>query len=128
MERLKDSIESWLEVAQARLENGGIKAGDLEQLKQLVAGSQARQHLLYLHVKGPSISAPVIGMAEHKPTADGKDRIQTREDWPYNSVHEAILDGWYVIHFPQQMAPFDDRELDYVGYEFVLQKTEEVIS
>jgi hypothetical protein len=32
-----------------------------------------------------------------------------------------------VIHFPQQMAPFDDRELDYAGYEFILQKIEEVI-
>jgi hypothetical protein len=25
------------------------------------------------------------------------------------------------------MAPYDDRELSYVGYEFVLQKLEEVV-
>ncbi|MBZ0292575.1 MAG: hypothetical protein K8L99_08395 [Anaerolineae bacterium] len=128
MERLKDKIESWLAVAQSRLEDGGVTTSDLEQLKQMVAGAQAKQHLLYLHVKSPSIYSPVIGMAEHKPTPDGQDRIHTRQDWPYNNVHDAIVDGWYVIHFPQQMVPFDDRELDYVGYEFVLQKTEEVIS
>lgn len=128
MEQLKDKVESWLAAAQARLENGGVTRSDLEQLKQVVSGAQARQRLLYLHVKSPSIYSPVIGMAEHGPSAEGKDRIRTREDWPYNNVHDAIIDGWHVIHFPQQMAPFDDRELDYVGYEFILQKIEEVSS
>ncbi|MNG40264.1 hypothetical protein D3C84_1287670 [compost metagenome] len=65
-------------------------------------------------------------MAEHEPIAGFKDTIRTRTNWPYNTVQEAMIDGWQVIHFPQQMAPFDDRELDYAGYEFVLQKIEEV--
>ena len=40
-------------------------------------------------------------------------------------MHDAVLDGWQVVHFPQQLAPFDDREIDVLGYEFVLQKLEE---
>jgi len=31
------------------------------------------------------------------------------------------------LGFPNLMAPYDDRELSYVGYEFVLQKMEEVV-
>jgi len=30
-----------------------------------------------------------------------------------------------VIQFPDQRAPFDDREIDILGYEFILQKLEE---
>ena len=32
------------------------------------------------------------------------------------------LDGWQVIQFPNQLAPFDDREIDILGYEFILQQ------
>ena len=33
--------------------------------------------------------------------------------------------GWRVVHFPQQRAPFDDREIDVLGQEFILEKLEE---
>ena len=44
---------------------------------------------------------------------------------PYLNVHDAIVDGWRVVHFPQQRAPFDDREIDVLGQEFILEKLEE---
>ena len=47
-------------------------------------------------------------------------------EWPYRTVHEAIVDGWQVVQFPHLQAPFDDRDLDVVGYEFILQKMEVV--
>ena len=47
-----------------------------------------------------------------------------QKDPTYQTVHEAIMDGWEVIHFPDQQAPFDDREIDVLGYEFILQKKE----
>ena len=46
------------------------------------------------------------------------------EEWPYASVHDAILDGWQVVQFPYQQAVYDDREIDVIGYEFILQQME----
>jgi hypothetical protein len=87
---------------------------------------QLRQRLLYLHAATPSIRSRVIGMALHEPVPGSVTEIAPEEqEWSYGTVHDAILDGWQVIHFPQQLAPFDDREIDVLGYEFVLQKLEE---
>jgi hypothetical protein len=127
MDTLKTHIEAWLKTAEAQRSNGGVTEADLDALRRLVRQAVPRQRLLYLHARGPSIYAPVIGMAEHEPVAGYEDTIRTREAWPYNTVHEAIVDGWQVVQFPVQMTPFDDRELDYVGYEFILHKIEDVI-
>jgi phytanoyl-CoA dioxygenase PhyH len=88
-------------------------------------GKVTRQRLLYLHAATPSIRSRVIGMALHEPVAGSITEISPDpQEWPYGTVHDAVLDGWQVIHFPQQLAPFDDREIDILGYEFVLQKLE----
>lgn len=127
MTTLRTAVEAWLDKAQEHLANGGIRSADLDDLRQSLQRATPRQRLLYLHARGPSVYAPIIGMAEHEPIAGKKDTIRTRENWPYETVHDAVIDGWRVIHFPQQMAPFDDRELNYVGFEFVLEKTEDFI-
>jgi hypothetical protein len=124
MTLLQQTIADWLDQANAKLSNGGVAATDLAQLRQLVQSATPRQRLLYLHTRAPSIDAAVIGMAQHEPVAGQKDTLRTRSNWPYATVHEAIVDGWQVIHFPQLRAPYDDRELDYIGFEFILQKME----
>jgi hypothetical protein len=87
-----------------------------------------RQRLLYLHAATPSVRSPVIGMALHEPVPGSVTQITTEgQEWPYATVHDAILDGWQVIQFPEQRAPFDDREIDILGYEFILQKLEEYL-
>ena len=61
----------------------------------------------------------------HEPEPNSVTQIDPLEtDMPYASVFDAILDGWRVIHFPQQRAPYDDREIDVIGYEFILEKIE----
>ena len=30
--------------------------------------------------------------------------VAEREDWPYNSVHDALVDGWQIIQFPNIQA------------------------
>lgn len=85
-----------------------------------------RQRLLYLHAATPSIRSKVIGMALHEPVRGSITELSGQpQDWPYATVHEAILDEWQVVHFPNQLAPFDDREIDVLGYEFILQKMEQ---
>ena len=126
MQPLQQAIEGWLTHAEASSANGGVTQADLQQLRQLCQSAQPRQRLLYLHSKAPSIYAAVIGMAQHEPLTGSKDRLRTREDWPYQTVHDALVDGWQIIHFPNLLAPYDDREMDYVGFEFILQKMEVV--
>lgn len=126
MQPLHQVIALWLTNAETQVANGGVTLADLQQLRQLCQTAQPRQRLLYLHTRAPSIYAAVIGMAQHEPISGQKDTLRTRADWPYETVHEAIIDGWQVIHFPNLLAPYDDRELDYVGFEFILQKLEVV--
>jgi hypothetical protein len=124
---LQQAVNQWLTEAEGKSASSGISLEDLQNLKRIAAKAAPRQRLLYLQARTPSITAPVIGMAQHEPYKGQADTLRTRPDWPYETVHDAIIDGWQVIQFPDLMAPYDDRELSYVGYEFILQKLEEVI-
>ncbi len=87
---------------------------------------KVRQRLLYLHAATPSIRSKVIGMALHEPVRGSITELSAHsQEWPYATVHDAILDEWQVVQFPVQLAPFEDREIDILGYEFILQKLEE---
>jgi hypothetical protein len=110
--------------ARAALKAGRLTLEDLDALEQAVGRAQtARQRLLYLHAASPNIRSAVIAAALHEPVAGSVMQIDPlAPELPYKSVFEAILDGWRVIHFPDQRAPFDDREIDIVGYEFILEK------
>lgn len=122
-----EAIEGWIDEAHAKLKDGRLQGSDLDHLHQIVSTNRedTRQRLLYLHAATPSIRSQVIGMALHEPVQGSVTEIMTEEqEWPYNTVHDAILDGWQVIHFPDQRTEFDDREIDILGYEFILQKLE----
>jgi hypothetical protein len=122
-----DAIEAWLGKARSKLENGGLSNADLNDLAEIISQGRRnqRQRLLYLHAVTPSIRSQVIGMALHQPVRGSITEITTEgQEWPYRTVHDAILDGWQVVHFPDQRTPFDDREIDILGYEFILQKLE----
>ncbi len=122
---LAEQVEAWVIRARDKVRDGGIGAADLDELIQSVRGRAVRQRLLYLHAATLSIRSQVIGMALHEPVAESVTQIVAEaQAWPYKTVHEAILDGWQVIHFPDQRTSFDDREIDILGYEFILQKLE----
>src|SRR5688572_1859936 len=122
--------------AKARLADGTLTTEDLDELAQSGGAPKTksrrkkfvtRQRLMYLHASSPSIRANLIAHpAVHEPVPGSVTQIDPlAKELPYNSVFEAILDGWRVIHFPQQLAPYDDREIDVMGYEFVLEKLEQ---
>jgi hypothetical protein len=126
--RNEEMVTAWIDRARRKIEDGGITAEDLQELQHYVAGrTVVRQHLLYLHAVTPSIRSQVMGMALHEAIPGSVTEIRPEgQEWPYATVHDAILDGWQVIQFPFQQAPFDDREIDVLGYEFILQKLEEI--
>ena len=97
-----EAIDKWIDEARAKLENGGLQKGDLDQLHQIISANRkgTRQRLLYLHASTPGIRSQVIGMALHEPVEGSVTEIVVEEqEWPYNTVHDAILDGWQVIIF-----------------------------
>src|SRR5262245_52484431 len=88
--------------------------------------SQLRQRLLYLTAAGMSTLSPVIASDIREPTRKPNvTRLSPKPKMLYNSVHEAIVDGWRVIAFPNRDAPIDDREVNVWGYQFILEKLEE---
>ncbi len=113
--------------ARADLAAGRLTPETLETLEQeaLKVQISQRQRLLYLHAASPNIRSRVVAAALHEPVPDSMTQIDPLAPAiPYQSVFAAVLDGWRVIHFPDQRAPFDDREIDIVGYEFILEKLE----
>jgi hypothetical protein len=89
--------------------------------------SQPRQRLLYLHARTPSVFSEILGLTLIEPVADFRVELSAEEpQWPYKTVHDALVEGWQIVQFPHLQAPFDDRDLDVIGYEFILQKMEVV--
>ncbi len=93
--------------------------------KRSLEPSLPKQRLLYLHAKTPSVFSELLGFTLIEPKKGYRAEITVEaEEWPYQSVHDAIVDGWQVIQFPHRQAPFHNHDLDVVGYEFILQKME----
>ncbi|MCY4372742.1 MAG: hypothetical protein OXC31_03145 [Spirochaetaceae bacterium] len=124
-----DPVAAWAAAARRTLRAGGsLRQADLDRLLADARGSRCRlrQRLLYLHAVNPSIYSHLVAAAIHEPVAGAVTEIDPQApEPPYRTVHDAIVDGWRVVHFPQQRAPFDDREIDVIGHEFILEKLEE---
>ena len=124
---MSNKIEEWVSLARKKVKNESISNNDLDQLEQIlqIRCNQNRQRLLYLQATTPSIRSNVIGMAQHEPVNGTITQIEPDTDnWKYQTVHDAIVDGWQAIFFPAQRTNFDDHEIDILGYEFILQKME----
>ena len=123
-----DPVSAWVDAARRKLQAGdSLSEADLDRLLAGCRGSccRLRQRLLYLHADTPSIYADLVAAAIHEPVAGAVTGIDPQApELPYRNVHDAIVEGWRVVHFPQQRAPFDDREIDLMGHEFVLEKLE----
>ncbi|MDE0025577.1 MAG: hypothetical protein OXP69_14295 [Spirochaetaceae bacterium] len=121
-------VAAWVDAARRKLRAGGaVGEADLDRLAADCGGSRprTRQRLLYLHAVTPSIYAGLVAAAVHEPVAGSVTQIDPEAaELPYRNVHDAIVAGWRVVHFPQQRAPFDDREIDLMGHEFILEKLE----
>ena len=91
------------------------------------ASTSPRQRLLYLHARSPNVFSEILGLTLIEPVKGYKAEITATEpEWPYVTVHDAVVDGWQIMQFPHRQAPYDDRDIDVIGYEFILQKMEVV--
>jgi hypothetical protein len=120
------SIKSWIDNARIKLTEGRFSEEDLNELaSNCEMSSSQRQRLLYVHADTPSPRSAVLSVYIVEPVPGGAAvQLSAEPEFLYKTVHEALIDGWQIVHFPDQRAVVSDREIDIYGYEFVLQKVE----
>ena len=118
------AVHEWIANAQAKLARGPLTSEDLAELSAAVAG-KLRQRVLYMHTALPTPTSHVHAMYLVDPIPGGGN-IELVPDYkfPYNSPHEAMMDGWQIVKFPEYRYPIQDREVDVQGYQFILQRME----
>ena len=119
----KQQIQEWLD----KLRAGTLVETDFQQaLDRLSDGtsegnSPRQQRLLYLNTSSTGVDSQVLGMAlvENGQILEGPDDV---DEWPYNSVLEAMNDGWRVIKFPEMALLLQEDKTFGLGCEFILEK------
>lgn len=120
-----EEINGWIAAARTK---GNVTGKDLDALEALISQGNRpalRQRLLYLTSSGMSTLSLVVATEFREPTREANvTKLSPKPELPYRSVHDAIVDGWRVISFPNRDAPVDDREVNVWGYQFILEKLE----
>ena len=119
----KQQIQGWLD----KLRAGTLMEADLQQaLDRLSDGtsdgdSPRHQRLLYLNTGNTGVDSQVLGMSlvENGQILEGPDDV---DEWPYNSVLEAMNDGWRAIKFPEMALMLQEDKTFGLGCEFILEK------
>ena len=117
-----ESIATKLDQGIAELRAGTLQESTLAAIRdEVTAAGRARQDLLYLQAAGTDLHSQVIGM---RMVCDGEqsDGPNDPDDWPYQSVLDAIRDGWRIIDFPNLALLLDESRTYAYGAEFVLEK------
>jgi hypothetical protein len=119
-ETQRETMESLV----AELEQGTLTAAGLREGIADIAGTDnpKRQDVLYLQAVTTSPGAAVVGMLLIE---DGELREgpPNPEDWPYQTVIEAVRDGWRIISFPNMaLLAVDEKEFYGLGAEFILER------
>ena len=80
-----------------------------------------RQDLLYLQANTSSPAAAGVGMRiiENGEISDGPDDPDL---WPYQTVLDAMRDGWRIMKFPELALSLDESRTYGLGYEFILER------
>ena len=117
----REAIANKLDQAIAELRAGTLQESTLAAIRDEVATGQETQDLLYLQASGTDVNSEVIGM---RLVLDGEvsDGPDDPDDWPYQTVVEAIRDGWRIIDFPNLALLLDESRTYAYGAEFVLEK------
>ena len=118
----RQQIQGWLD----KLRAGTLVEADLQQALNRLDGtsdddSPKQQRLLYLNTGNTGVDSQVFGMAlvENGEILEGPDDV---DEWPYNSVLEAMDDGWRIIKFPEMALLLQEDKTFGLGCEFILEK------
>ena len=119
-ETQRETMESLV----AELEQGTLTAAGLREGIADIAGTDnpKRQDVLYLQAVTTSPGAAVVGMLLIE---DGELREgpPNPEDWPYQTILDAVREGWRIISFPNMaLLAVDEKEFYGLGAEFILER------
>ena len=122
MSQVKEQLEQCLD----KFRVGTLTEQDLQQALENANGqldaATKPQRLLYLQATNTSVTSSVEGMSivDSDGVHNGPD---DPEDWPYQTVHEAMLDGWRIVKFPEMtLMLVGENETYGLGCEFILEK------
>ena len=104
-----------------------FKADELHRSRPSTAGevllAEPRQLVLYLYSKSTNMRSAIASWALYDPTVPYEPTLPS-QDVPYDSVIEAVNDGWRIVQFPRaELYQFSDIDNTYLGYEFILEKS-----
>lgn len=111
--------------ARSQLVAGQLSPADLDDLWETVVAQELprRQSLLYLYAMQPTVRAQLVATTVQDPTAGALCQIDPlAPELPYQTVIDAMADGWRVISFPDHRSAYQEGRIDMLGYEFVLEK------
>ena len=79
------------------------------------------QDILYLHTRVNSLTSDILAM---RIVTNGiiSDGPENPDDWPYQSVLEAVRDGWRIIKFPELALMMDESRTYGLGFELILER------
>ena len=121
MANMKAEVRREIERCVNELKRGQLTEEGLRRIGEALEKSgPMRQDVLYLQSDSSSPKTPVLGMRiiEDGEISDGPDP----DDWPYNTVLEAVRDGWRIVKFPDVDQVVDEKRTYGLGYEFILER------
>ena len=115
------TVKLWLDKSRKKLQAGNFTEADLQRLEMLLI--EPRQMVLYLYSKSTNMRSAIASWALYDPTVSYEPTLPS-QDTPYDSVIEAVNDGWRIVQFPRaELYQFSDIDNTYLGYEFILEKS-----
>ncbi len=118
---METTVKLWLDKSRKKLQAGNFTEADLQQLEMIL--TQPRQMVLYLYSKSTNMRSAIASWALYDPTVSYEPTLPS-QDTPYDSVIEAVNDGWRIVQFPRaELYQFSDIDNTYLGYEFILEKS-----
>jgi len=115
-------IKQQLEICLEKFRRNELTETDLQLAINAIGPSPRKcQDLLYLQANTTSVAGRVLGMSilENGKLSDGP---ANPEQWPYQTVLDAIRDGWRVIQFPNLALLVDESRAYALGCEFILER------
>ena len=120
IETQKETMEALVaELQQETLTEASLRKGIVDIVGM---DNPKRQDVLYLQAVTTSPGAAVVGMLL---VEDGELREgpPNPEDWPYQTVLDAVREGWRIISFPNMaLLAVDEKEFYGLGAEFILER------
>lgn len=106
------------------LRNGTLTESRLHQKIAAIAAdtNKKRQDILYLQVGTTSPASQVIGMT-YIESGVLKEAASDPSEWQYQTVLDAVRNGWRIISFPNMaLLAMSDEEAYGFGFEFILER------